>query len=251
MDPARVAYDPLSFLFRRFRSFPSDDFSCWTATCSTFEPVYNSNPTTNRYSLWRNGSSLNVLPFVETPEGLLVETIYTNKGIRTNLINGSPMEITRHCFMTTALSFSSGASEIQLGSPGKCPGHPCAVGKPAQINELEMSENYKWDAPERRVNVQTPIQTLIINWGNVWLRLIDFFFFFFLFRLGQNEHGGFVCQNELSEWQEKERLVRRTGFKETNCNIVWGDRKFINQTIRLNISFVCCKKYSIFFLTQQ
>lgn len=143
VDPARVTYDPLSFLFRRFRSFPSDDFSCWTATCSTFEPVYNSNPTTDRYSLWRNGSSLNVLPFVETPEGLLVETIYTNKGIRTNLINGSPMEITRHCFMTTALSFSSGASEIQLGSPGKCPGHPCAVGKPAQINELEMSENYK------------------------------------------------------------------------------------------------------------
>lgn len=44
------------------------------------------------------------------------DTIYTNKGIRTNLINGSPMEIIRHCFMTTALSFSSGASEIQLGS---------------------------------------------------------------------------------------------------------------------------------------
>lgn len=62
------------------------------------------------------------------------DTIYTNKGIRTNLINGSPMEIIRHCFMTTALSFSSGASEIQLGD---------GWGRSGQINELEMSENYK------------------------------------------------------------------------------------------------------------
>ena len=87
------------------------------------------------------------------------------------------MEIIRHCFMTTALSFSSGASEIQLGSPGKCRGHPRAVGEPAQINELEMSENYKWDAPECRANVQTSIQTLIINHGDVWLRVIAFFLF--------------------------------------------------------------------------
>lgn len=68
------------------------------------------------------------------------DTIYTNKGIRTNLINGSPMEIIRHCFMTTALSFSSGASEIQLGSEREMSGRH---GKHGQINELEMSENYK------------------------------------------------------------------------------------------------------------
>lgn len=118
------------------------------------------------------------------------------------------MEIIRHCFMTTALSFSSGASEIQLGG---------GWGRSGQINELEMSENYKWDATQLRTNVQTPVQTLIINhWGCLTSRN-RFPFLFFL-----NEWANGSCVNSVRSRfiYLEERSFRRLTFFLTISTLV-------------------------------